>query len=224
MAYGFLNIASTPSVKSAQATQGSRVFWADFADYRVFKRFTARERESIAVRDSFYRASMLDNDWPYVQHRGGTTGLVKALYEHTFGVAEYRGNRQYISLGNIQSDGRMAPILFDHPRRLRLKLFAPVPKCVHSMPIRRSRLNLPCRVSSCIPNAFSCAAWKPSTGTARSTLRRAISRPSWKAVRRGCVIALPGSKRPTRLWPHASTGSRAPDRPFLTHRSGASHA
>ncbi len=75
MAYGFLDIAATPSVAATQAAEGSRAFWADFAGHRAFDRFTDSERDFIAARDSFYMASVLDNGWPYVQHRGGAPGL-----------------------------------------------------------------------------------------------------------------------------------------------------
>lgn len=124
MAYGFLDIASTPSVKAAQAAEGSPAFWAGFSGHRAFDRFTANERAFIADRDSFYMASMLDNGWPYVQHRGGPAGFVTILDETKPGFADYRGNRQYISLGNIQSNARVALIFVDYPRRHRLKLFA----------------------------------------------------------------------------------------------------
>lgn len=124
MAYGFLDIATTESVQAAQTAEGSRPFWADFAGHRAFDRFTANERDFIAARDSFYLASVLDNGWPYVQHRGGPAGFVQVLDDRTLGFADYRGNRQYISLGNIRGDGRVALIFVDYPRRHRLKLFA----------------------------------------------------------------------------------------------------
>lgn len=123
MAYGFLDIAATPGVKAAQASEGSAAVWADFRGDRAFDRFTAAEAAFIAARDSFYLASVSETGWPYVQHRGGRRGFLKVLDETSLGFADYRGNRQYISLGNLRSDGRVSLILVDYPNRRRLKLF-----------------------------------------------------------------------------------------------------
>jgi predicted pyridoxine 5'-phosphate oxidase superfamily flavin-nucleotide-binding protein len=124
MAYGFLDIASTPSVKAAQAANGVGEMWERHAGERAFTKFTEAEAEFIAARDSFYMASVMENGWPYVQHRGGPAGFLKVLDETTLAFADFRGNRQYISLGNIAADDRVALILVDYPNRARLKILA----------------------------------------------------------------------------------------------------
>ena len=67
-------------------------------------------------------ATISETGWPYVQHRGGPKGFVKVLDERTIGFADFRGNRQYVSVGNLQGDDRVALILVDYPNRRRLKL------------------------------------------------------------------------------------------------------
>ena len=124
MAYGFLDITATPSVKAAQADNGSLEFWSGFKGNREFDRFTKGEAAFITSRDSFYIASVTETGWPYVQHRGGPAGFLKVLDERTLGFADFRGNRQYISLGNIRADDRVALFLMDYPGRRRLKILA----------------------------------------------------------------------------------------------------
>jgi predicted pyridoxine 5'-phosphate oxidase superfamily flavin-nucleotide-binding protein len=124
MAYGFLDIASTPSVRAAQEANGSRKMWERFDGDRAFDRFTDSEIAFIEARDSFYLASVSESGWPYVQHRGGPPGFLRVLDEKTLGFADFRGNRQYISLGNIAADDRVALFLMDYPNRARLKILA----------------------------------------------------------------------------------------------------
>ncbi len=124
MTYGFLDIASTPSVRAAQEANRSRELWQRFDGDRASDRFTENEIAFIEARDSFYLASVSESGWPYVQHRGGPTGFLKVLDETTLGFADFRGNRQYISLGNISADDRVALILMDYPNRARLKILA----------------------------------------------------------------------------------------------------
>ena len=124
MAYGFLDIIVTPSVKAAQADNGSLEFWSGFTGSREFDRFTESETAFITGRDSFYMASVSETGWPYMQHRGGPAGFLKVLDEKTLGFADFRGNRQYISLGNIRADDRVALFLMDYPGRRRLKILA----------------------------------------------------------------------------------------------------
>lgn len=123
MAYGFLEIASTPAVQAAQDRNGSGAVWRDFAGDRAFNRFGDTEREFIAQRDSFYMATVSEAGWPYVQHRGGPPGFVRVLDDTTLGFADFRGNRQYISVGNLSADDRASLIMVDYPARRRLKLF-----------------------------------------------------------------------------------------------------
>jgi uncharacterized protein len=124
MPYRFLDIAGTPSVKAAQAANGSGQFWKDFKGNRTFDRFTEAEAEFIAKRDSFYMATVSESGWPYVQHRGGPPGFLRMLDEKTLAFADFRGNLQYISLGNLTANDRAALIMMDYPNRLRLKIYA----------------------------------------------------------------------------------------------------
>ena len=80
----------------------------------------------IAERDSFYMATVSESGWPYVQHRGGPPGFIRILDERTLAIPDFRGNRQYISTGNLATDDRAALILMDYPHRRRLKLYAHV--------------------------------------------------------------------------------------------------
>ncbi len=124
MAYGFLDIAVTPSVHAAQVAMGTDHLWQDFTDDRTFDSFTPNEAAFIAQRDSFYMATVSETGWPYVQHRGGPPGFLKLLDDKTLAFADYRGNRQYISLGNLNADGRAALFLMDYAQRARLKILA----------------------------------------------------------------------------------------------------
>lgn len=124
MSYGFLDIARTPSVKAAQAANGSAALWEDFQQDRAFDRFTEAEAAFIGQRDSFFMATVSESGWPYVQHRGGPPGFLRVLDDRTLGFADFRGNRQYISLGNLNADDRAALFLVDYPNRARLKILA----------------------------------------------------------------------------------------------------
>lgn len=126
MSYGFLDIAVTPSVRAAQAAMGSEGLWGDFRGDRAFDRFTENELAFIAERDSFYMATVSETGWPYVQHRGGPPGFLKPLDDCTLAFADYRGNRQYISVGNLAADGRACLFLMNYARRARLKIYAHV--------------------------------------------------------------------------------------------------
>ncbi len=124
--YKFLDIASTPSVRAAQVANGSREMWEQFKGHRTFDRFTDNEVAFITARDSFYMATVSESGWPYIQHRGGPPGFLKVLDEKTLGFADFRGNLQYISVGNVAADDRAALILVDYPSRARLKILAHV--------------------------------------------------------------------------------------------------
>jgi predicted pyridoxine 5'-phosphate oxidase superfamily flavin-nucleotide-binding protein len=126
MSYGFLDIAVTPSVRAAQEAMGVEAMWTDFRGHRAFDRFTENEAAFIADRDSFYMATVSETGWPYVQHRGGPRGFVKLVDDRTLAIPDYRGNRQYISVGNLAASDRAALILMDYARRARLKLYAHV--------------------------------------------------------------------------------------------------
>jgi uncharacterized protein len=118
----FLNLVFSPSVKAAQQQNGSRDAYAKRDGASEPDRLTENEAQFIATRDSFYMASVGAGGWPYVQHRGGRPGFIKALDERTLGLADFRGNRQYVSIGNLADDNRVSLFMMDYPRQARLKL------------------------------------------------------------------------------------------------------
>ena len=126
MPYGFLDIAITPSVQAVQAKMGADRIWQDFNGHRAFDRFTENEAAFITDRDSFYMATVSETGWPYVQHRGGPRGFLKLVDDRTLAFADYRGNRQYISTGNLAADDRVCLFLMNYTRRARLKVYGHV--------------------------------------------------------------------------------------------------
>ncbi len=121
----FTEIAFTQSVKKAQEKYGSREIYKKM-DGRADEKYAIyhRERAFIAARDSFYMATVNEDGWPYVQFRGGPKGFLKVIDDHTLGFADFRGNMQYISTGNINHNQKAALILLDYPTRTRLKVWA----------------------------------------------------------------------------------------------------
>lgn len=126
MAYGFLDTAITGSVRAVQAREGVDHLWQGFKGHREFDRFTEHETRFIGERDSFYIATVSESGWPYVQHRGGPRGFLKVLDDQTLVFADYRGNRQYISAGNLEANDRACLFLMDYAHRARLKIYAHV--------------------------------------------------------------------------------------------------
>ena len=121
----FSKIAFTPAVKAAQERMGSRSAYARLERGADAPDALGEDEVSfLAERDSFYMASIGQSGWPYIQHRGGPEGFVRVLDEHTIAFADLRGNRQYISVGNVDGDDRVALIFVDYPNRARLKVLA----------------------------------------------------------------------------------------------------
>lgn len=125
MPYHFLEVAVTPSVRAAQAAMGVDQIWLGETD-RPSDALTEDEMAFIAMRDSFYMASVSETGWPYVQHRGGKAGFLKVVDQQTLAFADYRGNRQYISAGNLAANDRACLFLMDYVRRARLKIYVHV--------------------------------------------------------------------------------------------------
>lgn len=124
MGHKFSEIAFTPKVKALQERHGSRrAYSRNETGAAHHDTLGQTEAEFIAARDSFYLASVGETGWPYVQHRGGPPGFLRVLDQNTIGFADYRGNRQYISTGNITADDRISLFLIDYPNRARLKIF-----------------------------------------------------------------------------------------------------
>ena len=123
MAYPFGWLVFTPVIKALQERYGSRRQYAK----REASSFGSgglgpSEIEFLAESDSFYMASTGETGWPYIQHRGGPPGFLRVVDEHTVAFADFRGNKQYVSTGNLMTDDRVAIILVDYPRQTRLKI------------------------------------------------------------------------------------------------------
>ena len=119
----YQRIAFTPRVKAQQEAHGSRDHYAKYeGGPDTPDVFGEAETDFIARRDSFYIATVGETGWPYLQHRGGPAGFLKVLDATTLGMADFRGNRQYISIANAESDDRAALFLMDYANRRRLKL------------------------------------------------------------------------------------------------------
>jgi len=123
MGHRFAELAFTPNVRAMQELQGSRAHYARMEGGEPFNdELTEREAQFLSERDSLYMASVSETGWPYVQHRGGPSGFIKVIDARTIGFADFRGNRQYVSVGNLANNDRVALILVDYPNRSRLKL------------------------------------------------------------------------------------------------------
>ena len=129
MLHKWLEIASTPSVKAAREHYGSAVQYArldgtlDRAGPVRNDRLGDAEAAFIEGRDGFYLASVSETGWPYVQYRGGPAGFLRVLDDHTLGFADFRGNRQYVTTGNVAENDRVSLFLMDYAHQRRLKIF-----------------------------------------------------------------------------------------------------
>lgn len=114
------DVAFTPSVKAIQEKRGSREFYAekDFRDH-----IAPDIAAFIAERDSFYLATASADGQPYIQHRGGPKGFLRVLDERTLAFADYAGNHQYITLGNLAENDRAYIFLMDYANRARVKIW-----------------------------------------------------------------------------------------------------
>ena len=128
MPLAFAEIAFTPLVQAEQQARGSAHAYGKFLsdDRQGGDRLGPDEAEFLTARDGFFQASVSESGWPYVQFRGGAPGFVSVLDEHTIAYADYRGNRQYISAGNLAHSGRVSLIAVDYPNQRRLKLWGEV--------------------------------------------------------------------------------------------------
>src|SRR6516165_8859047 len=120
MADKFMQLVLTPAVQRAQDKY--------FGKHGVVENapetdpLTRSEAYFIASRDSCYMATVSETGWPYVQHRGGPTGFLKVLGPNLIGFADFKGNRQLVSAGNVDATDRVALFMIDYPHRTRLKL------------------------------------------------------------------------------------------------------
>ena len=123
----YAELAFTPAIKAMQEKLGSRKTYECIEQSgNNNNQFSPAEKEFISTRDSFYLASVSETGWPYVQFRGGPPGFLKIVDDRTMGFVDFRGNRQYISVGNVSHDNRVSLILMDYPSRTRLKIMGRV--------------------------------------------------------------------------------------------------
>ena len=124
MAKNFAALAFTGSVKEMQEKLGSRAAYARMERDTYIDGLTDNEVDFISQRDSFYMASIGENNFPYIQHRGGPKGFLKVLDAKRVGFIDFRGNMQYISVGNMAGNNNVALIMVDYPSKTRLKMLA----------------------------------------------------------------------------------------------------
>ena len=124
MAKNFGAIAFTGTVKEMQEKLGSRASYARMERDTYIDGLAKNEADFIAQRDSFYMASVGENGFPYIQHRGGPKGFLKVLDAKRLGFMDFKGNMQYISVGNIATNNNVALIMIDYPSMARLKIYA----------------------------------------------------------------------------------------------------
>jgi predicted pyridoxine 5'-phosphate oxidase superfamily flavin-nucleotide-binding protein len=118
------DVAFTPSVKAQQARRGSRAAYARLEARGGWQTAVTPELAAfVAARESFYLATATAGGQPYIQHRGGPRGFLQVLDERTLAFADYAGNRQYITAGNLAENPRAFIFLMDYATRTRIKLW-----------------------------------------------------------------------------------------------------
>lgn len=119
----FAEIAFTPAVQEAQRANGSACTYERLREFGPSNSALGEaEVEFIGQRDSLYMATVNEDGWPYIQHRGGPKGFLRVLDERTIAFPDFRGNRQYISVGNAVNNDRVSLFLMDYPNQSRLKI------------------------------------------------------------------------------------------------------
>ncbi|MGK0389841.1 MAG: putative pyridoxine 5'-phosphate oxidase superfamily flavin-nucleotide-binding protein [Maribacter sp.] len=119
----FTDIAFTESVKEIQRANGSRNNYLRMGEMEM-NQLTPNEEAFIANQNMFYMSTVGENGWPYVQFRGGPKGFLKVLSSTQIGFADFKGNMQYISTGNLSVNNKVALILMDYTKKQRLKIWA----------------------------------------------------------------------------------------------------
>jgi len=117
----FAALTYTPSVRASQRRYGGREL-GEASGGNAIAELSRRECEFIAARDSFFLSTVSETGWPHVQHRGGPAGFLRVLDATTLAFADFSGNRQYVSVGNLTANNRAALILMDYPNQRRLKI------------------------------------------------------------------------------------------------------
>jgi predicted pyridoxine 5'-phosphate oxidase superfamily flavin-nucleotide-binding protein len=120
----YLQIATSDAVKQLQERWGSRSAYCRLeSGPDRHHQLGPEEIAFIEAQDSFFLASINEHGWPYVQHRGGPPGFLKILGENKLGIPDFKGNRQYLSFGNLLENPKVSLFLIDYPTRTRLKMF-----------------------------------------------------------------------------------------------------
>lgn len=118
------DVAFTPAVKALQQRKGSRGGYRRMEEKGGWETTVTPELAAfLAERDSFFLATASADGQPYIQHRGGAAGFLRVIDEHTLGFADFRGNRQYVSLGNLSENPKAYLFLIDYARRQRIKIW-----------------------------------------------------------------------------------------------------
>ncbi|MBL8205999.1 MAG: pyridoxamine 5'-phosphate oxidase family protein [Blastocatellia bacterium] len=126
MPKNFAEIAFTTNVKAEQERYGSRRQYARMEQMARGTQLSEAEAEFIRKRDGFYLSTVGENGYPYIQFRGGPTGFLKVLDAQMLAYADFRGNMQYISVGNLKGSDKAALFLMDYAHQQRLKIYARV--------------------------------------------------------------------------------------------------
>lgn len=120
----FGDIAFTPEVKAAQEQRGSRQTYEKYiANGPANDTITPKIEELIAQLEGFYLGTVSSNGYPYIQFRGGPAGFLKVLDEKTLGFADFSGNVQYITVGNLSANDKAFLFLMDYRHRKRIKIW-----------------------------------------------------------------------------------------------------
>ena len=120
----YSELAFTDAIKNLQDRLGSRLSYERMEKASFVDGLTDYETGYIAQIDSFYLASIGENGYPYIQHRGGPKGFIRVIDKETIGIVDFVGNRQYISAGNISKNPKVSLILLSYPLKTRLKIYA----------------------------------------------------------------------------------------------------
>jgi uncharacterized protein len=126
MARNFAEIAFSAEAKALQKKFGSREAYERMERTTVYEGLTIQEEKFISQRDSFYMSTVGENGFPYIQHRGGPKGFLKILDKNRLGFVDFKGNMQYVSVGNLATNNKIALFLMDYARKRRLKIYATV--------------------------------------------------------------------------------------------------